>query len=501
VLRRNVVVNLLGRGIALSLQVLLIPFYLRILGVDAVGLIGFYNTMFTAVGVVEYAIGGMIMREMARLHEVEAGAQLQRDLLRTTEAVYVLGTFAVGTAITVAAPAIVHTWLYRSTLGEDTLIQCVVLMGWTVTLQLFGSLYLNALNGLERQFRSNILSIALACVRGFGALIVLLLVSATIEAYFATQFVAMLFILVVFAVTTWQSLPYTAHRAVVRPALLLSTWHYTRSLTGVAILFVLLSQADKLIASAVLPLMEFGYYVIASMIASLMWTIYGSVGTALTPRFTRLIALRAEQQAGILFHSATQFMSLILLPVAVIAIFHAEPLIFLWTGDSSIAAHVAPLAVPLTIGTVLACLACASNCLQLAAGFTHFSLLNHVVWIVGLPLTYFATLKYGAEGATVMWLVGGVISLTVAPTLFHRRMLRGEQARWYLFDLAMPALVAGIVGFLSVLLTSMPSSRPLIGLQLILVWITTSFAVLLVCPALRIAAFGAARRSLALIRP
>jgi hypothetical protein len=31
--------------------------------------------------------------------------------------------------VTFAAPAIVHTWLYRSTLGEDTLIQCVVVMG------------------------------------------------------------------------------------------------------------------------------------------------------------------------------------------------------------------------------------------------------------------------------------------------------------------------------------------------------------------------------------
>jgi hypothetical protein len=185
-----------------------------------------------------------------------------------------------------------------------------------------------------------------------------------------------------------------------------------------------------------------------------------------------------------------------LLPLAILAIFHAEPLIFLWTGDSSTALHVAPLAILLTIETLLACLACASNCLQLAAGFTHLNLLNNVMWIVGLPLTYFATRKYGAEGATVMWLVGGVTALTVAPALFHRRMLRGEQARWYLFDLAIPALVAGVVGFLSVLLTSMPSSRPLIGLQLMLVWITTSFAVLLVCPALRIAAFGAARRSL-----
>jgi O-antigen/teichoic acid export membrane protein len=501
VLRRNVVVNLVGRGIALALQALLIPFYLHILGVDAVGLIGFYTTMFTAMGVVEYAIGTMIMREMAKLSELGDGAQLQRDLLRTTELLYVVGTFVVGVAITVAAPAVVHTWLYRSVLGEDTLIRCVVLMGWTVTLQLFVSLYLNASNGLEHQFRSNVLSIALACARGLGAVIVLLFVSATVEAYFAAQLAAVSCILIVCAATVWRSLPRPAHRAAIRPGLLLATWHETRSLTGAAILFVLLSQSDKLIASALLPLKEFGTYVIAGMIASLMWAIYGSIGTALMPRFTRLVTLRAHDQVRTLFHDATQFMGLILLPIATVATFHAGPLIFLWTGDSAIAAHAAPLVVLLTIGTLLACLSCASNSLQLAAGFTDLNLLNNIVWIVGLPITFYGTRQYGAEGATAMWLVSGIVNLTVAPTLFHRRMLKGEQTRWYLIDLAIPAAVAALVGCISMGLMSAEASRPLIGLQLGLVWAATSLAVLLVCPALRLAASHVARQSLALIRP
>ena len=500
-LKRNVVVNLLGRGIALALQVLLLPFFLHVLGVEAVGLIGFYNAMLTAMGVVEYAIGTMIMREMAKLSEAGDGAQLQRDLLRTTEILYILCTLAISTAITFAAPAIVHTWLSRSTLGEGSLVQCIVLMGWTVTLQSFVSLYLNVLNGLERQLRSNLLSIALACLRGLGALTVLLAVSATIEAYFVTQFFAVVLVLVAASATAWRSLHAATRAAAIRISLLSSTWHYTRSLTGASILFVLLSQADKFIASAVLPLQQFGYYVIGSMVASIMLTIYGSVGTALIPRFTRLVTLCEDALVRDLFHSATQFMSLILLPVAAIAIFHAEPLILLWTGNSGIAVHAAPLVTLLTIGTLLVCLACASNSLQLASGYTDLNLLNNIVWMVALPITYLATLKYGAEGATIMWLAGGVVSLTVAPTLFHRRTLRGEQAQWYLIDLAIPASVAAVVGGLSVLLTSMPSSRPLIGLQLVLVWIATSFAVLLVCPALRTTAFGAARRSLAAIRP
>jgi hypothetical protein len=74
--------------------------------------------------------------------------------------------------------------------------------------------------------------------------------------------------------------------------------------------------------------------------------------------------------------------------------------------------------------------------------------------------TYLGTLKYGAEGATVMWLVGGVVVLTVVPTLFHHRMLKGEQTRWYLVDLGTPAAVATGVGVLSILLAGMRHRGP-----------------------------------------
>jgi O-antigen/teichoic acid export membrane protein len=489
-------VNLLGRGIALILTAVLIPLYLHILGVEAVGLIGFYNTMFTAMGVIEYAIGTMIMREIARLSEIDDGKQLQHDLLRTTEAFYVLFTVVSGIALTAAAPVIARIWLSRSTLDEDTLIQCVRLMGWAVTLQLFGSLYTNVLNGLERQLRSNVLAIALALARGFSALFALLVVSATIQAYFASQLVAVAALLVISAFITWRSLPRAIRSAEVRPRLLLLTWYDTRSLTGAAILFVLLSQADKLIASALLPLNEFGYYVVASMIASLLFTIYGSISVALVPRFTRLLTLRADDEVRGLFHAASQFMALMLLPVATVSVFHAGPLVFLWTGDSSIAAHAAPLVVSLTIGTLLVCLACASNSLQLAAGFSDLNLLNNIVWIAGLPIAYFATLRYGALGATILWLIAGVLQLALGPTLLHRRMLGGEQTRWYLMDLGTPAAIAAVIGSLSVALTTASSSRALIAIQLGLVWIVTAAAVLLVSPALRVAALAIARRSL-----
>lgn len=500
-LRRNLITNLAGRGASLLIQAILIPFYLHVLGIEAVGLIGFYNTLVTVLGVVEYAMGTMIMREMAVLSETHDGAQLQRNLLRATEAFYILLLLAIGVGVSFAAPIIVRIWLSRSNVGDVVLARCVGLMGWTVALQLFGSLYLNVLNGLERQSLSNVLTIALAGARGCSALFVLLALSTTIEAYFVSQLVATALVLVASATVSWRSLPRAPCSAQLSINVLLSTWRRSRSLTGAAILFVVLSQADKFIASSILPLRDFGCYVIASMIASLMFSIYGSVGNALVPRFARLIVLRSDEQIAQLFHVASQLVCFMLVPVATMVAFFGKPLLLLWISSDAIAGQVAPIATFLTAGILLVCLACASNSLQLAAGFYDLNLLNNVFWISGLPIAYFLTLHYGAIGAAAMWLVSGVANLALAPSILHRRMLKGEQSHWYLYDLGVPACAAIAVGSLSTFLVNPFSSPLLLGLQLAGVWAASSLAMLLIAPDLRRLGISVVRASVGYVFP
>jgi O-antigen/teichoic acid export membrane protein len=455
--------------------------------------------MLTALGVVEYSLGPMIIREMAILSALGTGSsQEQRDLLRTTEVLYLVLLTAIAAVVYLAAPEIASTWLSKSAIPIPTLIAAVRLMGCTVAMQLFCSLYWNVLNGIERQLTSNLLTTALVAIRGGAALSVLLALSATVEAYFISQLAVTALLLVASGLTAWCYLPRTSSFARLQPKLLAKTWRQTGPLTGAAVLFVLLSQADKFIASSLSSLRDFGYYVIASIVVSLMFSVYGAVGTALVPRFARAITDGSDTEIARLLHLATQFMGLVLLPLAGVIIFCGQEFFLLWTGSHSIAANVAPIAALLSLGTLFACLACATNSLQLAAGYFNLNLVNNLVWALAVPPATLLTMYYGPIGATTMWLVSGMVSVAVAPTLLHRRMLKGEQISWMIKDIAIPTLVAGMsAGGISIFVR--PLSKPGIALELLGFWILTSLVSLMAMPQLRGLIFNEARKTVAVI--
>ncbi len=495
--KRNIIVNLLGRGVGLSLNIVIVPIYLHVLGVAAVGLIGFYGTMYTLLGVVEHSVGSMLIIEMARYTHTPDGAQMQRDLMRTTELFYLLIALLIGLVITAAAPTIVGVWLSSATLGHSTLVRCVILMGWAISLQLGFSLNLNALNGLERQIQSSLLSVFFASARGGAALIVLFLISATSEGYFASQVIVAALCVPLSFLVVWRSIPEGGSATQINPRLLLNSLRYTPALTAAAVVFVILFQADKLIVSALLPLETFGHYVIASMLASLVFSIYGPIATALIPRFARLLAMHAEGEVRMLFHKASQFVALAMLPGATVVILYPNSVILLWTGDAISAANSAPILQLLTLGAVFSGLACASNSLQLAARLPQFGLYANLFSMAAVPLAYFATTRFGSPGATLIWLVMGFNQLIIPPMLLHRRLLKHDIARWYLVDLGVPVAVAAAMGVLSRGFVIMPQSRVGIGLWLFLVWAAVDLAVLSVCPALREMAIQLVRQLIA----
>ena len=211
----------------------------------------------------------------------------------------------------------------------------------------------------------------------------------------------------------------------------------------------------------------------------------GPVNVALVPRFTRLLQIEAKQEIRHLFHFASQFVSFALLPAASIAVFHAEALVLLWTGDVRAAAE-SRILVPLLMGgTVLLGLSCVPNALRTAAGWPHATLYTNMLTLAALPLSVVATQRFGPSGAAMIWVLSGVLHLIIPPVFLHRRMLQADRARWYLVDLGLPVIAAAAVGFASRLLLPAAESRIAIFLCLLGVWIAASLAVLAVSPALR----------------
>jgi len=70
------------------LSILFIPFYLRFMGIEAYGLVGFYLALSNVLGILDLGLGSTMNRELARVSAKEGSATAQRDIVRTLEVIY-----------------------------------------------------------------------------------------------------------------------------------------------------------------------------------------------------------------------------------------------------------------------------------------------------------------------------------------------------------------------------------------------------------------------------
>jgi O-antigen/teichoic acid export membrane protein len=89
-IRRNVIANIAGRGWSLLISLAVVPIYIRLLGMEAFGLIGLHLTIAAFISLLDFGLGTVINRELARYSTNRSVPQSARDLVRTLGPVYVL---------------------------------------------------------------------------------------------------------------------------------------------------------------------------------------------------------------------------------------------------------------------------------------------------------------------------------------------------------------------------------------------------------------------------
>ena len=104
--RRNLLANFAGIGSIAVVQLACVPFYIRLLGVEAYGLVGFYLTLQAALLVLDLGLSPTINREMARHSACPGPTAELRDLAKTLEIGSWMIGGAMGSCVIVLAPMI-----------------------------------------------------------------------------------------------------------------------------------------------------------------------------------------------------------------------------------------------------------------------------------------------------------------------------------------------------------------------------------------------------------
>ncbi|WP_174278199.1 lipopolysaccharide biosynthesis protein [Sphingomonas bacterium] len=459
---RTVLAILSGRIWMAGMNFLFVPFYIRFLGIEAYGLIGFFATVMATFALLDLGLSLTINRELARRAGDLGARGASRDLLRTLEAVYWSVAVVVGGVIALAAPLIVRHWLNVKGMPVETAIAAVRVMGLTALLRWPVPLYVGALLGLQRQVLLSAITAAGATLGSGGAALILLLGARQVAVFFLWQAVAAGAMVVVLRAMVWRSLAMPGHVATPRWSSMGSTVGFSAGVTSITLLSILVGQLDKVVLARALPLGVFGFYTLASAIAVTVSTAGSAMEGAAFPAIARLVAEDATAAIARLYHAATQGLVLIVVPAAVTVILFAPELLAFYLRDPAVAAGTAPLLRVLMTGHAVLALMFLPLSLQLAHGWTSLSIYkNTLSLVIFAPVLLVLVHRLGAMGGAVTWLLLTLSYLVIEIPVMHRRLLPGEQWRWYLGDIAWPALVAvGVLGAVRLALPSGASSWP-----------------------------------------
>jgi len=445
-IKRNMIANF-GGGIWTSLMGLVfVPLYIHFLGIEAYGLIGIFATLMALFGLLDMGLSATMNREIARLAVRDGNAQEMRDLVRTLEIPYWAVGLFVSVIVIVLSQFIAYHWVNAKSLSPKTVQTAIMIMGLAVVFQWPAGFYSGGLRGLQRQVLLNGINIVMATFQGLGAVLILWLVSPTIEAFFSWQIVAGVIYIGLIAFFLWRSLPPAAGAPRFRRDLLLNIWRFAAGMTGITVLATILTQLDKVILSRMLSLTMFGYYTLAGVVAMTLYRFIGPVLAATYPQLTTLVALGATEEIARLYHKSAQLVSVLVLPAALVVALFSKEILLLWTQNPVTADHTHVLVSILATGTALNCILNIPYMLQLAFGWLRLGLIGNVVSVLLLvPLVIMLTKWYGAVGAASVWVILNVGYMFICVPIMHRRLLPTEKWRWYFEDVGRPLFAAVVV--------------------------------------------------------
>jgi hypothetical protein len=259
-LRRDIFANLVSSVWMPLMWVFTIPAYSRSMGAESFGLIALFTSFQAFAALLDFGLGATLSREIAGARmEPEHRARLG-DTVRTMEIAYWLVALFAGAVILGASAWITGSWLKPARLGAATVHDAVCAMGIALMFQWPLNIYSAGLTGLNKHGSLAIINIVFLTTRYVGVLPILWFVSAAPTAFFGFQALVGLMHTGVAATWLWFSLPALPRRPKISLRLLMSHGKFATGVFGIAVIELILMQADKIILSRMIALEMFGYY-------------------------------------------------------------------------------------------------------------------------------------------------------------------------------------------------------------------------------------------------
>lgn len=371
-LRSNIAAGYASQLYATLIGILLVPLYVRYMGSEAYGLVGFFAMLQAWFNLLDLGLTPTIARESARYQGGAMSALDYRRLYRSLNVVFVGIAFAGGSVLFVMSGAIAQRWLKIGSLPTDDVALALQIMAVSVALRWMGGLYRGVVSGAER----------LVWLGGFNAFIATLRFVAVLATMWIWGFTPVVFFWHQLGVAALEALALLLKCVALLPAKdptegigwsfkpIRPLIRFSLTIAFTSSVWVLVTQTDKLILSGILPLAEYGYFTVAVLAASGIMVLSGPISTAVMPRMARLYAEANHDEVRRLYDQSAQLVSVVVGSVGVTLIFCPESFLFAWSGNQDMTRAAAPILQLYAAGNCLLALGAFPYYLQYAGGIS-----------------------------------------------------------------------------------------------------------------------------------
>ncbi len=451
-LNRNIVANYASQTFVVGVGIGVTPLYLKLMGPEAYGLVGFFAVMQTWFGLLDLGLTPTIARETARYHGGGLSSLAYRQLFRALSLIFVAIAFIGATGIWLAAETIAGHWLKFDALEQLKVEYAVTLIGAGVAVRWMSGLYRGVVSGAERLIWLSAFSVLVAAGRFLGVFASMHVFGYTPLVFFVHQLAVNLLEVAALSCKAHSLMPASAQLPAaigwsMNPVRRMLRFSMTIALTSA--MWIVVTQSDRLILSGVLSLREYGYFTLAVLVAGGITMITSPISVAITPRLARLHFEGSTRKFYTVYKDATRLVTAVAGSAAVTLAVCAEQALWAWTGDLELASTAAPILRLYAIGNALLALAGFPFYIQYARGALKLHIIGNLLLAAFLlPAAIFAATKFGAIGAAWVWVAVNLLYFGVWVAYVHHVLAPGLHLQWLLDDIArilVPLLVCGLI--------------------------------------------------------
>ena len=316
--------------------------------------------------------------------------------------------------------------MIESTLAATIIDTSVLLMVTCVATRFLSLPERGLLQGLERQKALALTNFTIVTLRYPVAVGMLILFSRDVVFFFCFQ---LLVVLIEVGILKYLGLGYlnyteipakTKEQGICKDLNAGGLVKQAGVLWSISVLWILVSQVDKLVLSFSVPLEAYGIFSLALVGANLMLTMLIPINQVLMPRFVKLFNISGSRSfAGMVLKSVQLYVCFFSVVASCLYIF-GEELLFLWTRNTQLSVDASSFLGYLAIGnfihgvTNIAFIAAYASD-DLAAYAKRYR--NHVA--VVLPISIYSAITYKEYGVISVWVLGafGFFLFTTIPIL------------------------------------------------------------------------------------